>query len=204
MKIKTKVTATTFATIADNGSVSCPPYYFGRTERFVTDATGLTLGKPSVIARTRSAEPISSIPLPDQPLWAQAHAWVADRGEPVTLATVAALVKSGKVQLVAGTVKGNAETLVLPASWKSGQKLPKVCGVLPSTTYRHGRVEGYATKEDGGAVSGNAPVRASSLKVTIGDKAPAKAAPKAAPKAPAKAPAKAAPNAAPKATKATK
>ena len=134
------------------------------------DATGVKLGVPSIIARTRSAEPISSIPLADQPVWAMSHAWIAKRGEPVTIGTIASLVKAGKIQLVKGTVKGNAETLVLPASWKAGQKLPKVAGVLPSSTYRNGRVERYATAEDGGSVSGNAPVRAAALKVTVGDK----------------------------------
>ena len=197
MKVTTIPTSAVFATIAQNGSVSCPPYFFGRTEKFVADVTGVKLGVSVTITRTRSAEPISSIPLAEQPVWAMSHSWIAKRNEAVTIATVSSLLKAGKIQLVKGTVKGNAETLVLPVSWKSGQKLPKVVGILPSATYRNGRAESYATKEDGGSVSGNAPVRASALKVSVGDKAkPAlKVEPKG--KAPVKTETKVAPKAAP-------
>ena len=181
--------ANVYATVAGNGSVSCPPAFFGRAASVVEKEVG-KLNAPVVVPRVRTAEPLQSIPLDAQPTWARCHSWIARRGEPVVVATVAALVKAGKVQLVKGELKGKVETFVLPASWKTGQKLPKVTGVLPSDTFNKGRVESYAVQSEG-AIVANADRRAKGVVLGGGKKTappvkPAKATAKpAAPKTPA-------------------
>lgn len=181
MKLQTN-TASIYATIASNGSVSLPPAFFGRPVAFVEKELGAKLGSDIVIPRVRTSEPLATIPLDSQPLWARAHSWITKRGLPVSINTVGALIKAGKVKLVPGTLHGNKETFVVPASWKDGQKLPKVAGVMPSQTYRKGRVESYATA-DNGAVTDNRDKRPGKG-ATVGKvpKAEAKPEPKPAPK----------------------
>lgn len=177
-------TSNVFATIAGNGSVSLPEAFFGRAPSVVERELGAKLGAPVVIPRVRTAEPMATIPLDSQPAWARFHSWIAKRGEPIVVNTVSALVKAGKVQLVKGVIRGNPETFVLPASWKQGQKLPKVTGVMPSATYKKGRIESYAVS-DSGAIADNSDKRAGKgVSVGKAPKAEAKPEPKAKPEAP--------------------
>jgi hypothetical protein len=174
MKLNTTA-ANVFATIAENGSVSLPEFFFGRPAAFVEKAIGAKLGQAIVVPRVRTAAPMATLPVDSQPLWAQAHTWIAKRGQPVIIHSVSALVAAGKIKLVKGQIRGNPETFVLPSSWKEGQKLPKVTGVMPSATYKKGRLESYAVS-DSGAITDNRDKRADKS-VSVGKAKPEAKAP---------------------------
>lgn len=155
-----------FVAYAANGSVSLPEWAIGRPEKEVAALYGSPLGVgPRTFECPRLGCPVSEIPLNDQPARFRLHAWIAKRGEGITVDTLSSALAKGKVRLVPFSFRGNPETAVVTSAFKDGQRWPKVIGVLPSATYKRGRLESYATRSDDRAVADNSAVRLSAGRV---------------------------------------
>lgn len=102
-------------------------------------------------------------------LWALSCSWIQSRAEVdargdawFTLLKVDDAIREKKVRVLKGCLFKQAATkrthkgdLVVPASYKDGEKLPKITAVINCPTYKYGRIESKAVREADGSEARN-------------------------------------------------